>query len=147
MLFQYNIQDAGLLTRESEECHERWLFTCAVWCIAYLQAPKLARRCELYVTCEPCIMCAAALSLLGIKAVTFGCHNNKFGGTGSILSVHETASGGCGRYDPLPVSSYTLKGALSTWHSSTCEASAHQVFGRPLAVTLSKTATVCSPQA
>ncbi|MCL7043728.1 hypothetical protein MKW94_020606 [Papaver nudicaule] len=45
-------------------------------------------RCDLYVTCEPCIMCAAALSTLGIKAVYYGCANDKFGGCGSILSLH-----------------------------------------------------------
>ena len=47
-------------------------------------------ECELYVTCEPCIMCAAALSMLRIKAVYFGCHNDRFGGNGSILSVHQS---------------------------------------------------------
>ena len=47
-------------------------------------------RCDLYVTCEPCIMCAGALSLLGFRSVTFGCGNDKFGGNGSILAVHET---------------------------------------------------------
>lgn len=46
-------------------------------------------RCVLYVTCEPCIMCAAALSILGIKEVFYGCANDKFGGCGSILSLHE----------------------------------------------------------
>jgi tRNA(Arg) A34 adenosine deaminase TadA len=56
----------------------------------------LARRCELYVTCEPCIMCAAALSLLRFARVTFGCPNDKFGGNGSILSVHDSPCGGCG---------------------------------------------------
>ena len=33
------------------------------------------RGLTLYVTCEPCVMCAAALSILGPKRVVFGCHN------------------------------------------------------------------------
>ncbi|XP_057421845.1 tRNA-specific adenosine deaminase TAD2 [Lotus japonicus] len=45
-------------------------------------------KCSLYVTCEPCIMCASALSILGIKEVFYGCSNDKFGGCGSILSLH-----------------------------------------------------------
>ncbi|KAF8389426.1 hypothetical protein HHK36_026121 [Tetracentron sinense] len=49
-------------------------------------------RCNLYVTCEPCIMCAAALSILGIKEVYYGCANDKFGGCGSILSLHASSS-------------------------------------------------------
>jgi tRNA-specific adenosine deaminase 2 len=32
----------------------------------------LLSGCTLYVTCEPCIMCASALSLLGIDRVVFG---------------------------------------------------------------------------
>ncbi|KAK6248009.1 hypothetical protein QUC31_019574 [Theobroma cacao] len=48
-------------------------------------------KCILYVTCEPCIMCAAALSILGIKEVYYGCANEKFGGCGSILSLHSSA--------------------------------------------------------
>jgi tRNA(Arg) A34 adenosine deaminase TadA len=51
-------------------------------------------NCDLYVTCEPCIMCAAALSKLGIRKVYFGCHNDRFGGNGSILSVHSDAYNG-----------------------------------------------------
>lgn len=46
-------------------------------------------RCALYVTCEPCIMCASALSLLGFERVYYGCANDKFGGNGSILSIHQ----------------------------------------------------------
>ncbi|WCJ18689.1 tRNA-specific adenosine deaminase TAD2 [Euphorbia peplus] len=45
-------------------------------------------ECTLYVTCEPCIMCAASLSILGMKDVFYGCANDKFGGCGSILSLH-----------------------------------------------------------
>ena len=42
----------------------------------------------LYVTVEPCIMCAYALNLAGIKHVVYGCDNDKFGGNGSIMSLN-----------------------------------------------------------
>lgn len=42
----------------------------------------------LYVTCEPCIMCGAALARVGVRRVVFGCHNERFGGCGSLLSLH-----------------------------------------------------------
>jgi tRNA-specific adenosine deaminase 2 len=45
-------------------------------------------KCDLYVTCEPCIMCAAALREIGISRVFFGCYNDRFGGCGSILNLH-----------------------------------------------------------
>ena len=43
----------------------------------------------LYVTVEPCIMCASALRQLGIKEVYYGCGNDRFGGCGSVLGVNE----------------------------------------------------------
>ncbi|KAB8339012.1 hypothetical protein FH972_021951 [Carpinus fangiana] len=43
---------------------------------------------DLYVTVEPCIMCASALRQYGIKAVYYGCANDKFGGTGGVMNVH-----------------------------------------------------------
>lgn len=33
-----------------------------------------------YVTVEPCIMCAAALNNVGVKEVIYGCANDRFGG-------------------------------------------------------------------
>jgi len=42
----------------------------------------------LYVTVEPCIMCASALRQLGIKEVFYGCENDRFGGCGSVLGVN-----------------------------------------------------------
>ncbi|KAM5532662.1 hypothetical protein V8D89_013706 [Ganoderma adspersum] len=41
----------------------------------------------LYVTVEPCIMCASALRQMGIKEVYYGCENDRFGGCGSVLGV------------------------------------------------------------
>nr|Q4V7V8.1 RecName: Full=tRNA-specific adenosine deaminase 2; AltName: Full=Deaminase domain-containing protein 1; AltName: Full=tRNA-specific adenosine-34 deaminase subunit ADAT2 [Xenopus laevis]AAH97698.1 MGC115242 protein [Xenopus laevis] len=41
----------------------------------------------LYVTVEPCIMCAGALRLLKIPLVVYGCRNERFGGCGSVLNV------------------------------------------------------------
>ena len=34
---------------------------------------KLLQNCHLYVTCEPCIMCAYALNIAKVKGVVFGC--------------------------------------------------------------------------
>uniref|UniRef100_A0A6B2LLF3 CMP/dCMP-type deaminase domain-containing protein n=1 Tax=Arcella intermedia TaxID=1963864 RepID=A0A6B2LLF3_9EUKA len=43
----------------------------------------------LYVTVEPCIMCAYGLLLAGIRNVVFGCSNQRFGGCGSVLPIHQ----------------------------------------------------------
>ncbi|KAH0651702.1 hypothetical protein KY284_031614 [Solanum tuberosum] len=57
-----------------------------------LEVSERFSKCILYVTCEPCIMCAAALSYLGIKEAYYGCANDKFGGCGSVLSLHTSSS-------------------------------------------------------
>lgn len=46
----------------------------------------------LYVTVEPCVMCAAALRLIGLTKVVFGCSNDRFGGCGSVLDIDSIAS-------------------------------------------------------
>ena len=52
-----------------------------------LQHPDIFKYCDLYVNCEPCIMCAAALATVGIRRVIFGCRNDRFGGCGSLLHL------------------------------------------------------------
>ncbi|KAK9463109.1 cytidine deaminase-like protein [Lipomyces oligophaga] len=42
---------------------------------------------DLYVTVEPCVMCASALRQLQIRSVYFGCANDRFGGCGSVLKI------------------------------------------------------------
>ena len=50
--------------------------------------PSILRETSLYVTVEPCIMCASALRQFQVKAVYYGCSNDRFGGTGGVLSIH-----------------------------------------------------------
>ncbi|KAH8648373.1 cytidine deaminase-like protein [Xylariales sp. PMI_506] len=55
-------------------------------------SPRVSRSivsdCVLYVTVEPCVMCASLLRQLGIKKVYFGAVNDKFGGTGGVFRIH-----------------------------------------------------------
>ena len=41
-----------------------------------------------------CAQCAAALSRVGVRHVYFGCHNDRFGGNGSVLHVHNSSEYG-----------------------------------------------------
>ncbi|CAD6578406.1 MAG: tRNA(adenine34) deaminase [Cyphobasidiales sp. Tagirdzhanova-0007] len=41
----------------------------------------------LYVTVEPCLMCASALRQVGIQTVLYGCANDRFGGCGGVLGI------------------------------------------------------------
>jgi tRNA-specific adenosine deaminase 2 len=43
----------------------------------------------LYVTVEPCIMCASALRQMGIKQVLYGCSNDRFGGCGGVIGIND----------------------------------------------------------
>ncbi|GAA5823642.1 hypothetical protein JCM11251_000707 [Rhodosporidiobolus azoricus] len=42
----------------------------------------------LYVTVEPCLMCASAMRQVGIEKVIYGCANDRFGGCGGVQSIH-----------------------------------------------------------
>jgi tRNA(Arg) A34 adenosine deaminase TadA len=53
--------------------------------------PSIISECVLYVTVEPCVMCASLLRQLRIKKVYFGAVNDKFGGTGGVFRIHMNA--------------------------------------------------------
>lgn len=48
---------------------------------------KWLEKCTLYVTLEPCSMCAGALVLARVKRVCFGAADTKAGACGSILDI------------------------------------------------------------
>lgn len=45
------------------------------------------KGCELYVTLEPCPMCAWAISMSGISTVYFGSYNRQYGAMGSVVKL------------------------------------------------------------
>ena len=45
------------------------------------------KDCELYVTLEPCPMCAWAISMSGISTVYFGSYNQQYGAMGSAIKL------------------------------------------------------------
>ena len=45
------------------------------------------KGCELYVTLEPCPMCAWAISMSGISTVYFGAYNQQYGAMGSVVKL------------------------------------------------------------
>lgn len=53
---------------------------------------SLISECVLYVTVEPCVMCASLLRQLRIKKVYFGAVNDKFGGTGGVFRIHKNST-------------------------------------------------------
>jgi tRNA-specific adenosine deaminase 2 len=57
-------------------------------------------------------MCAGALSLLALNSVVYGCANDKFGGNGSIVNVHETGCGSCSGQQKGMGVTYTSRGGL-----------------------------------
>lgn len=63
------------------------------WCkVNNRNFKETIKLCTLYVTVEPCIMCAAALRGLNVPVVVYGCSNERFGGFGSVLSIHTDTS-------------------------------------------------------
>lgn len=48
---------------------------------------KLLNECDIYITAEPCSMCAGAILLARIKNVYFGTLEPKFGAAGSIFNI------------------------------------------------------------
>ena len=51
-------------------------------------------RCDLYVTLEPCPMCAGAITMSGIDEVLFGAYDPRCGCAGSLYNLPEDAAFG-----------------------------------------------------
>lgn len=63
---------------------------------------RVISTCTLYVTVEPCVMCASALRQLGLPRVVFGCTNERFGGNGTVLAIQKGQSTPGPEYHVVP---------------------------------------------
>ncbi|MBN1871475.1 MAG: nucleoside deaminase [Candidatus Omnitrophica bacterium] len=52
----------------------------------YLKNERLI-NCDLYVTIEPCVMCAGACVLARLKKIVYGADDPKSGGCGSVVNI------------------------------------------------------------
>lgn len=75
-------------------CGTRHAEFVAIERILQTHPPSVFRSTDLYVTVEPCIMCAAALRQLRVRTVYYGCRNERFGGCGGVLRVHDDEGDG-----------------------------------------------------
>lgn len=64
---------------------------------------RLMKEYTLFVTVEPCIMCASYLRQLGVTRVVYGAGNDRFGGNGTVLAIHSS---------DLPCSNYPSYGGI-----------------------------------
>ncbi|CAE7232929.1 TAD2 [Symbiodinium sp. CCMP2592] len=80
---------AGNETNRSRNGTRHCEFVASERVLRQADGPTLLRSSTLYVTLEPCIMCAAALQYLGIPEVVFGSANVRFGGCGGVFKIHK----------------------------------------------------------
>ena len=83
-------KDGGILLRAHNECEQKGNP------LAHAELLILERACELginleeatlYVTLEPCLMCASAIMLARVNRLVYGAQNHLLGGIGSIFNV------------------------------------------------------------
>lgn len=64
----------------------------AITSAAEYLSSKVLLGCTMYVTLEPCTMCAGAIVLAKFEALYFGAFDNKSGACGSVLNVTNNKS-------------------------------------------------------
>lgn len=87
-IFVYNneiIAEGRNTVNETRNATRHAEMNCIDDVVRYCKAKSIDSKCtfeniSVYVTVEPCIMCAAALYDLNINSILFGCCNDRFGG-------------------------------------------------------------------
>lgn len=78
----------NLLKNPTRHAEFEAIDTALEWCNKNnLNWQEVFKKSTLYVTCEPCIMCASALRLVNLVNCVYGCNNDRFGGCDSVLNI------------------------------------------------------------
>lgn len=86
------VKDGKIIARASNRREKENDITCHAEILALKDAGKFLEswhmeECEMYVTLEPCPMCAWAILQSRIKTVYFGSYNPKYGAFGSVINL------------------------------------------------------------
>ena len=76
------------LSAKLDSCDSKLLDWLTLHNKKYKHIENVLKDCVLYVTVEPCIMCASAIRILGMGHTFYGCMNERFGGNGTTISMH-----------------------------------------------------------
>lgn len=87
------VKDGKIICSSHNLCEENSDCTCHAEMNVIREAMKILEKkqlsdCELYVTVEPCPMCAGAIGNARIKRVYIGCEEPKSGSFGSVLNLN-----------------------------------------------------------
>ena len=88
------VQEERVLARAHNLCEKEKDATSHAEILVLRKAAKKVGRwgftgATLYVTLEPCLMCAGAIHLARVSRVVFGCSDPKAGALGSVYRIHE----------------------------------------------------------
>lgn len=93
------VRSGCVVSSKGNECEQRHDPTAHAETLAIRDAcAKLGtgslRGCELYVTLEPCPMCAGAIVSSGISKLVFGAYDTEYGACGSVWNIPAHPCGG-----------------------------------------------------
>ena len=83
----------GRNTREKDNNAIRHAETSAIDAACRALGTRRLTGCELYVTLEPCLMCAGAIMNAGIDTVVFGAKEPRTGALGGVINIFEEGFG------------------------------------------------------
>ncbi|MDD2647263.1 MAG: tRNA adenosine(34) deaminase TadA [Eubacteriales bacterium] len=88
------VRDGVLVSRACNACERKKDASAHAEMLAMrLAAEKLNQKfltgCTLYVTLEPCVMCAGAIEMFRPERVVFGARDERMGGCGSLYHICE----------------------------------------------------------
>ena len=83
----------GRNTREKDKNAVRHAEVTAIENACRALSSRRLSGCELYVTLEPCLMCAGAVLNAGIDTVVFGAREPRTGALGGVINIFEESFG------------------------------------------------------
>jgi tRNA(adenine34) deaminase len=90
------VKGGNIIARAANEKETRKLATAHAEMLAIAEASRAADNwylegCTLYVTLEPCAMCAGAIVAARLDRVVFGAYDKRFGACGTLFNIASDA--------------------------------------------------------